>query len=122
MSRRAVLGRAVRAAAFVAVGRALVACTVGAPTPPRAEGVPKAVPLRYGSDPSQRIDLHLPAGTATGLRVAVVLHGGFWKALYGYDLGTPLAVDLANRGWAAWNVEYRRVGNGGGWPATLTDV
>ncbi len=122
VSRRVLLGRAVRAAAFAAVGRVLVACTVGAPAPPRAEGVPEAVRMRYGQDPSQRVTLHLPAGTASGLRVAVVLHGGFWKAMYGDDLGTPLAVDLANRGWAAWNVEYRRVGNGGGWPATFDDV
>jgi pimeloyl-ACP methyl ester carboxylesterase len=36
---------------------------------------------------------------------------------------TPLAVDLASRGIAAWNVEYRRVGqDGGGWPGTLEDV
>src|SRR6185436_10876434 len=34
------------------------------------------------------------------------------------------ARDLARRGWAAWNVEYRRVGesSGGGYPATLEDV
>ena len=29
---------------------------------------------------------------------------------------------LAERGWAAWNLEYRRVGNGGGAPATFDDV
>ncbi len=33
-----------------------------------------------------------------------------------------LAVDLAERGWATWNVEYRRIGNGGGVPETLEDV
>ena len=52
----------------------------------------------------------------------VVIHGGFWKARYGAEWGAPLAADLAVRGWAAWNLEYRRVGNGGGWPATLADV
>ena len=36
---------------------------------------------------------------------------------------TPLATDLARRGIAAWNVEYRRVGQaGGGWPGTFDDV
>jgi pimeloyl-ACP methyl ester carboxylesterase len=36
---------------------------------------------------------------------------------------TPLAIDLAARGIAAWNVEYRRVGQeGGAWPGTLEDV
>jgi acetyl esterase/lipase len=35
----------------------------------------------------------------------------------------PLAADLAARGLAAWNVEYRGVGrSGGGWPGTLDDV
>jgi acetyl esterase/lipase len=34
-----------------------------------------------------------------------------------------LADDLAKRGYAAWNIEYRRVGDpGGGWPETLLDV
>ena len=33
-----------------------------------------------------------------------------------------LAVDLAAGGIAAWNVEYRRVGAGGGWPATGEDA
>jgi acetyl esterase/lipase len=35
-----------------------------------------------------------------------------------------LAADLAERGRAAWNIEYRRVGlrAGGGWPATFDDV
>jgi acetyl esterase/lipase len=36
----------------------------------------------------------------------------------------PLCRDLAGRGWAAWNLEYRRLGRccGGGWPTTLEDV
>jgi acetyl esterase/lipase len=34
----------------------------------------------------------------------------------------PLAADAWRRGWAAWNIEYRRVGAGGGWPTTFTDV
>ncbi|RKQ92780.1 prolyl oligopeptidase family protein [Solirubrobacter pauli] len=54
--------------------------------------------------------------------VAVLIHGGFWKAQYGLDLMEPLAHDLAARGWTAWNVEYRRIGNGGGVPETLDDV
>lgn len=35
----------------------------------------------------------------------------------------PLAVDLSRRGFATWNLEYRRVGaGGGGWPACFADV
>ena len=80
---------------------------------------------RYGSHRHQFGDLHLPAGgVATPLPVAVVLHGGFWRARYGLDLMDPLCTDLARRGWAAWNLEYRRLGrrSGGGVPATLDDV
>lgn len=52
----------------------------------------------------------------------VILHGGFWRSSYGAELGAPLAADLARRGYLVWNLEYRRVGSGGGWPNTLADV
>ncbi len=52
----------------------------------------------------------------------MVIHGGFWRAQYDASLGTPLAEDLSGRGWTVLNVEYRRVGNGGGFPATFDDV
>ena len=53
-----------------------------------------------------------------------MLHGGFWRARYGRKLMRPLCRDLAARGWAAWNLEYRRLGrlSGGGWPTTFEDV
>ena len=76
--------------------------------------------IRYGDDPSQFVELSLPSVPPRG--VVVVIHGGFWKAAYDLDLGRPLAADLVDRGWAALNVEYRRVGNGGGLPATFDDV
>lgn len=53
--------------------------------------------------------------------VAVLLHGGFWRSGYGRDLMDPLAADLAGRGYAVANLEYRR-GDEGGWPATFLDV
>lgn len=74
----------------------------------------------YGDDPSQYGELYLPEGTPRG--VVVVIHGGFWKAAYDASLGRPLAASLAAEGWAAWNLEYRRVGNGGGAPETFDDV
>jgi len=74
----------------------------------------------YGPDPSQFGELTRPDGASRG--TVVLIHGGFWRARYDLDLGRPLAADLAARGYTAWNIEYRRVGNGGGWPATLTDV
>lgn len=55
--------------------------------------------------------------------VAILIHGGYWRARYGLDLMNGLAENLAGRGIAAWNIEYRRVGNpGGGWPGTFLDV
>jgi acetyl esterase/lipase len=76
--------------------------------------------VRYGDDPSQFGELTLPSGRPKG--VVVVIHGGFWRARYDLELGRPLAADLAEHGWAAWNIEYRRVGNGGGCPETMDDV
>jgi acetyl esterase/lipase len=76
--------------------------------------------IRYGDDASQLVELSRPDGAPRG--VVVVIHGGFWKAAYDLSLGRPLAADLVERGWAALNVEYRRVGNGGGVPHTLDDV
>lgn len=76
--------------------------------------------VSYGDDPNQVAELYLPDGKPRG--VVVVIHGGFWKAQYDRSLGQPLSADLASRGWAAWNLEYRRVGNGGGVPETLDDV
>jgi acetyl esterase/lipase len=62
----------------------------------------------YGSDRQQYGDLHLPSGDGE-VPVVVLVHGGFWRAQYGLDLMDPLAVDVARRGWAAWNIEYRRL-------------
>ena len=76
--------------------------------------------LTYGDDPSQWADLTRPGGPSRG--VVVVIHGGFWKAEYDASLGAPLAEDLARRGWTTLNVEYRRVGSGGGFPQTFDDV
>jgi acetyl esterase/lipase len=56
--------------------------------------------------------------------VVVVLHGGYWRARYSKRVMKGACADLARRGVAAWNVEYRRIGRGqgGGWPATFDDV
>lgn len=81
---------------------------------------PPARVVRYGDDPSQYGELYLPDDSPRG--VVVVIHGGFWRAAYDLSLGRSLASSLASEGWAAWNLEYRRVGNGGGHPETLDDV
>jgi acetyl esterase/lipase len=83
--------------------------------------------IAYGPSPDQVGDLYLPrhAGHRIAGPVSVVclLHGGFWRMPYGRDHIAPIALDLAERGFAVWNLEYRRVGTaGGGWPGTLQDV
>lgn len=78
--------------------------------------------LSYGPDPLQFGVLHLPAGDGPH-PVVILIHGGFWRSRYTYTLMTALAEDLATRGFAAWNIEYRRVGDAqGGWPNTMLDV
>ena len=77
---------------------------------------------RFGAHPHQVCDLHLPFGRGPH-PVAIVLHGGYWQAPYTKLIMRPLCLDLAKRGFAAWNVEYRRLGrDGGGWPQTFEDV
>jgi acetyl esterase/lipase len=75
----------------------------------------------YGSHPSQLGELFLPAGTGPH-PVAIVVHGGYWRAHYDRSLMESLCIDLSAHGLAAWNLEYRRVGAGGGWPDTFLDV
>lgn len=78
--------------------------------------------LNYGPEPQQFGDLYLPESHGPHATI-ILIHGGYWRARYGLDLMNGLAVDLAKRGYAAWNIEYRRVGDpGGGWPGTLLDV
>lgn len=64
---------------------------------------------RYGPRPQQMAELRLPAGEGPH-PVAVILHGGYWQARYSRRVTRPLAADLARRGWASWNLEFRRVG------------
>jgi acetyl esterase/lipase len=84
--------------------------------------------IRYGDDPEQFGDLRLPTEVSGRFPVAVVIHGGCWKAKHGSliaDLNNtgPIASALTELGIATWNIEYRRVDNaGGGWPGTFEDV
>lgn len=78
----------------------------------------------YGPHRDHWGDLLLPATSAGAAPVVVLLHGGNWEAVYGASQMAALARDLTRRGWAAWNLEFRRVGptSGGGWPQTGGDV
>lgn len=81
--------------------------------------------VHYGAGRSQVAELWRPPGSAGPVPVVVLFHGGFWRWVYTKRLMHRLAADVVRRGWAAWNVEYRRVGpggGGGGWPSTLEDA
>ncbi|HEY6776682.1 MAG TPA: alpha/beta hydrolase [Thermoleophilaceae bacterium] len=77
----------------------------------------------YGPRRDQFGELTPPASSSSW-PVAVLIHGGFWRARYRLRLEDLLVSDLADRGWAVWNLEYRRLGirSRGGWPATFEDV
>jgi acetyl esterase/lipase len=86
------------------------------PPPPPAD-----VRLAYGPEPLQFGDLRLPEAEAPPL--AVVIHGGYWKANYNLIHTGHMSQALTEQGVATWNVEYRSVGDpGGGWPGTGNDV
>ena len=79
--------------------------------------------ISYGPDPLQVADLRLPTGNGP-FPVAIVIHGGCWRASVDNRSGIAGFADaLGKRGFATWNIEYRRVGDaGGGWPGTFQDV
>ena len=76
--------------------------------------------IPYGALPDQFGDLRLPEND--GHHLIVVVHGGLWKHEWTHDTIEGIAVDLTRRGYVTWNLEYRRVGLGGGWPESFDDV
>jgi acetyl esterase/lipase len=79
---------------------------------------------RYGAHRQNRADLYVPRDGEAPFPVVVLIHGGYWRATYGKIVMKPLAADLVRRGFATWNIEYRRIGRrqGGGYPTTFDDV
>lgn len=79
--------------------------------------------IAYGADPLQFGELWLPKSGDLH-PVIVLIHGGCWRAdLPGTELMDYMAADLRDRGYAVWNLEYRRIGHpGGGYPGTFQDV
>ena len=95
-------------------------------TPADLQALPSRPPARrasYGADSLQFDELRIPDGPGPH-PVAVLIHGGCFKAAYAdrRDLA-PMGDTLAAEGIATWNIEYRRIGNpGGAWPGTYLDV
>jgi acetyl esterase/lipase len=68
--------------------------------------------LPYGESPEQVADLWLPEGVPDA-PVVVSIHGGYFAEPYRRDLHDPIVRELVHRGFAVWNIEYRRAGSGG---------
>lgn len=79
--------------------------------------------IAYGPGPQQFAELWLPTGEGP-FPTVVLIHGGCWQAdLPGVELMDYLAADLRHRGYAVWNIEYRRIGHpDGAYPGTFEDA
>jgi acetyl esterase/lipase len=78
------------------------------------------VVVRYAEHADGIVDLHLP-DTGEG-PLLVLMHGGFWRAEWDRTHTRPLADAFRREGFVVATPEYRRTGDGGGWPATFDDV
>lgn len=77
--------------------------------------------LRYAKHPRGFAELRLPNG-AGPFPLAVIFHGGCWKTgIANQAYMAPLATRWQQLGVATLNVDYREVGDGGGWPGSFED-
>jgi acetyl esterase/lipase len=88
-------------------------------------GWPSAPPgtrIAYGCCDFQFGEFRMPPGTGPH-PVAIVIHGGYWRAAHDLTEVGHLCDEVTRQGLATWSLEYRRLGNpGGGWPGTFDDV
>lgn len=85
-----------------------------------AASKPDAV-LRYADHPRGFAELRLPQGDGP-FPLAVIYHGGCWKTgIASQAYMAPLATRWQQQGIATLNVDYREVGDGGGWPGSFAD-
>ena len=75
--------------------------------------------IAYGKEPDHVGDFRAVDGSPV---MVVLVHGGLLLRQWERDTMETLAADLFERGYASWNFEYRRLGTGGGWPASVDDV
>lgn len=81
---------------------------------------PDAV-LRFGDRPRDYAELRLPKGKGP-FPLAVIWHGGCWKTgVADTAYMSALATRWQQQGVATLNVDYREVGDGGGWPGSFED-
>ncbi|HIV58324.1 MAG TPA: alpha/beta hydrolase [Candidatus Stackebrandtia faecavium] len=80
---------------------------------------PPGITVPYGTGPDQVVEVFAPHRPAHS--TIVFFHGGFWRSEYDRSHVRPLCNALASM-YAVVSVEYRRTGDGGGWPHTFDDV
>ncbi|GGD94511.1 hypothetical protein GCM10011515_12920 [Tsuneonella deserti] len=85
-----------------------------------APSKPDAI-LRYAAHARAVADLRVPTGQGP-FPLAVLFHGGCWKTgIADRSYMAPLATRWQQEGIATLNVDYREVGDGGGWPGSFAD-
>ena len=78
--------------------------------------------VTYGADALQLVDVWRPSGKGPHPAV-IMIHGGCWQtAVAERDIMNWIADDLRKAGVGVWNIEYRGVDRGGGYPGTYEDV
>lgn len=77
--------------------------------------------LHYGAHDQQFGDLYIPDAPPPH-PVLMMIHGGCWQSQYDLAPLGEFNQALRQDGVAVWSIEYRRLGNGGGWPHTFMDV
>ena len=75
----------------------------------------------YGAHPQQFGELTLP-DTMPPHPVIALIHGGGYREIYDLRPLGSLVTALAAAGFAVWNIEYRRFGNGGEYPTMFRDI
>jgi acetyl esterase/lipase len=77
--------------------------------------------FKYGDHSEQFGHLFVP-DEVVNAPALLLLHGGCWQHAFGLGPMGQLARRLSQLGFTVCNLEYRRIGGGGGWPATFEDV
>jgi acetyl esterase/lipase len=78
--------------------------------------------IAWGQGDQQFGVLYRPENATRKLPVVIMIHGGCWFSPYRLSLQTDLSIALAKQSFAVWNIEFRRIGNGGDWPVIFQDV
>jgi acetyl esterase/lipase len=65
--------------------------------------------VAYGTHPDQVADVRHGDARAATRPLVLIFHGGFWRPRYDRAHTGPMAAAIADAGWTAASVEYRRV-------------